>query len=72
MLSTNTKAVIKIIIALAIFILIEFLRLGYMKKDQAQEAINQDKFEVMSEQITDLQSQITELDKRIAELEANN
>ena len=71
MIGMNTKAAIKIIIALAIFILIEFLRLGYMKKDQAQEAVNQNKFEVMSEQITDLQEQVTELEVRIAELEAN-
>ena len=72
MIGMNTKAAIKIIVALAIFILIEFLRLGYMKKDQAQEAVNQNKFEVMSEQITDLQEQVTELEVRIAELEANN
>ncbi len=72
MIGMNTKAAIKIIVALAIFILIEFLRLGYMKKDQAQEAVNQNKFEVMSEQITDLQKQVTELEVRIAELEANN
>lgn len=71
MIGMNTKAAIKIIIVLAIFILIEFLRLGYMKKDQAQEAVNQNKFEVMSEQITDLQEQVTELEVRIAELEAN-
>ena len=72
MIGMNTKAAIKIIVALAIFILIEFLRLGYMKKDQTQEAVNQNKFEVMSEQITDLQKQVTELEVRIAELEANN
>lgn len=72
MIGMNTKAAIKIIVALAIFILIEFLRLGYMKKDQAQEAVNQNKFEVMSEQITDLQEQVTELEVRIAELEADN
>ena len=73
MIGMNTKAAIKIIIVLAIFILIEFLRLGYMKKDQAQEAVNQNKFEVMTEQINNLQSQVTELEVRIAELEeANN
>lgn len=72
MIGMNTKAAIKIIVALAIFILIEFLRLGYMKKDQAQEAVNQNKFEVMSEQITDLQEQVTGLEVRIAELEADN
>ena len=71
MIGMNTKAAIKIILALAVFILIEFLRLGYMKKDQAQEAINQNKFEVMSEKISDLSKQVSELEIRIAELENN-
>lgn len=72
MVGMNTKAAIKIILVLVIFIIIEFLRFGYMKKDQAQEAVNQNKFEVMSEQIDTLSDQVSELEKHIAELEKRN
>lgn len=63
MLGINKKAAIKIVIALVIFILIEFLRLGYMRKDQAQEALNQNRFDTMQEQIIDLQKRVAALEE---------
>ena len=63
MLGINKKAAIKIVIALVIFILIEFLRLGYMRKDQAQEALNQNRFDTMQEQIADLQKRVAALEQ---------
>lgn len=63
MLGINKKAAIKIVIALVIFILIEFLRLGYMRKDQAQEALNQNRFDTMQEQIVDLQKRVAALEE---------
>ena len=63
MLGINKKAAIKIVIVLVIFILIEFLRLGYMRKDQAQEALNQNRFDTMQEQIVDLQKRVAALEE---------
>lgn len=62
MVGMNTKAAIKIILVIVVFIIIEFLRLGYMRKDQAQESLNQQRFETMSEQILDLEERVTALE----------
>ena len=47
----NLKSFIKILIVLLVFILIEFLRLGYMRKDNAREVENQSKFYNMEQRI---------------------
>lgn len=60
----NKKAryIVRVIMLLIIFCIIEILRLGYMKKDQAQEAVNQDRFAIMEDRIEDLENRIEELE----------
>lgn len=58
----NLKSFIKILIVLLVFILIEFLRLGYMRKDNAREAENQGKFYNMEQRIEILEDRVKELE----------
>ena len=66
----NVKSLIKILIVLLVFILIEFLRLGYMRKDNAREAENQSKFYNMEQRIEVLENRVNELEELEKTIEA--
>jgi len=63
----NVKALIKILIVILVFIVIEFFRLGYMRKDNAREAENQSKFYNMEQRIEQLENRVDELEQYIQE-----
>jgi len=66
----NLKSFIKILIVLLVFIVIEFLRLGYMRKDNAREAENQGKFYNMEQRIEILEDRVKELEDLEKTIEA--
>ena len=66
----NLKSFIKILIVLLVFILIEFLRLGYMRKDNAREVENQSKFYNMEQRIEILENRVKELEELEETIEA--
>jgi len=59
------KALIKILLALAVFIIIEFLRLGYIRKDTAREYENQNKFEIMNSRVEQLEERVSYLEEQL-------
>jgi len=59
------KALIKILLALVVFIIIEFLRLGYIRKDTAREYENQNKFEIMNTRIEQLEERVSYLEEQL-------
>lgn len=56
------KYITKIIILVVIFCIIEFLRLGYMRKDQAQQMDDLERFDQIEAQIVDLEYRISKLE----------
>lgn len=65
----NVKALIKILVVLLVFIIIEFFRLGYMRKDNAREVENQSKFYNMEQRIEVLENRIDDLETEISALQ---
>lgn len=59
------KALIKILLALVVFIIIEFLRLGYIRKDTAREYENQNKFEIMNSRVEQLEERVSYLEEQL-------
>lgn len=61
----NKSYIIKIIIVLVIFIIIEYFRFGYIRADTARELQNKDRFITMEERVTELENRVTELESKI-------